>query len=446
MPSRCDQGAVWLSLLVLASTGAAAERAGQQRAPAASPPASPPPVMGAAGAPREDARLARRVREEQVGGPLSEYLEAVADAAQVNLRAKPPFGERRVVALNLDTSLKRLQSALARTYGLTWSASADPAPEYTLYESARDRQGKADALAVVRRRGRERLRARWEQVRKLTFTPREQLAKLAARGDPKAKSLQNPRAVALSRLVFQLPAPVIEQFWSTGRARVNVASLAPPLQQLARESKGTERWVMTLANGQVVHDTSDPVRDGWIVLLPGGTADRPTVWACIRYGRNGGGVDGNLLESVGLMRRPPEERRQEARTRPSRMPNDARFAKPVTLKEPASRKHLEPGERPPGAKPFAAYLKDLAKQISMPIVAECEYKQKDDRWLRGQEWLAADITDRPLHEALDLLCADFEYEWHFEEGALLLRPRLWFAPQAEREYVYPDIRKINAAR
>ncbi len=82
-------------------------------------------------------------------------------------------------------------------------------------------------------------------------------------------------------------------------------------------------------------------------------------------------------------------------------------------------------------------MKDLARQVSLPIIAGCEYKPKDNQWLRKQWWLAADIADKPLAEALDLLCADFEYEWRFHQGVLLLRPQRWYVPPEQRGEMDP---------
>lgn len=99
---------------------------------------------------------------------------------------------------------------------------------------------------------------------------------------------------------------------------------------------------------------------------------------------------------------------------------------------------VEQGERPPKAAPLAVLLQQVAEQVDVPILAECEYEPKKPGWSNRQWWLAADIVDEPLTRALDLLCADFEYEWRFSEGMLLLRPRLWFAQEKERQYVVPE--------
>ena len=45
--------------------------------------------------------------------------------------------------------------------------------------------------------------------------------------------------------------------------------------------------------------------------------------------------------------------------------------------------------------------------------------------------------DQPLHEALDLLCSDFEYEWETVDRTVILRPRLWFLAPEERRPKIP---------
>jgi hypothetical protein len=134
-------------------------------------------------------------------------------------------------------------------------------------------------------------------------------------------------------------------------------------------------------------------------------------------------------------REPPKERRKGLPK--SRYARNSQLQDKVTLREPASRKRLDAGERPPGAKSLATFLKELSKQAEIPILAECEYRPKDVAWLRKQWWLADDIVDRPLYEALDLLCADFEYEWRYQGGIVLLRPRLWYVEPAQRGYAGP---------
>jgi hypothetical protein len=98
----------------------------------------------------------------------------------------------------------------------------------------------------------------------------------------------------------------------------------------------------------------------------------------------------------------------------------------VTLRDVKRSSALDAGERPERAKPLADLLRELASQVNIPILAECDYRPKEADWLRAQWWLAEDIVEEPLTRALDLLCADFEYEWRFEHGALLLRPSRWY--------------------
>src|SRR5207253_2778662 len=97
--------------------------------------------------------------------------------------------------------------------------------------------------------------------------------------------------------------------------------------------------------------------------------------------------------------------------------------------------------RSAGAKALVPLLQDLAKQIPMPVLAATDYRPhpeetpdpaKDGRWLRDEWWLAAPIVDQPLPKALDMLCADFEYEWRFHRGVLQLRHKRWYLPEGEQ--------------
>lgn len=181
------------------------------------------------------------------------------------------------------------------------------------------------------------------------------------------------------------------------------------------------------------------IPQGRLRLQQGGTLDRPTIWGSLRYG--GHGNDFNVLYFEGGVRQPPEERRQRAMATPTKPPSNPVFRQPVTLRDLPRQSSYEPGERPRNARPLLEYLRQLTLQTDLPVVADCEYRSKeqdkDGTWLRQQWWLASDIVDRPLAEALDLLCADFEYEWQFQEGVLLLRSKRWYQDRSERAYVYP---------
>jgi len=263
----------------------------------------------------------------------------------------------------------------------------------------------------------------------MAFLSEGELRRLEASGEQKAKTLRHPATRDASRLAFSLPPKLLAGLWSTGTASSPVGDLPSEVQEYARRAFKGDRSDLS----------GDEVLRGTVRLSFGGTPDRPTVWLRLTDGREGSDV--NLLYAEGWTREPPEERRREARAHPTTPPRDARFRLKVTLRDPAPRGGIQRGDRPPGAKPLAAFLQDLGRQMDIPILAECEHKlPREDpgaRWLRKQWWLAADIVQRPLSEALDLLCADFECEWGFERGFVVVRPRLWFLEPDERGYSYP---------
>jgi hypothetical protein len=370
------------------------------------------------------------VDAQQLGGILSVYLSAITEATDVNHRVRTPFDARPLTALNVDLRLSVLQQSLARTFALTWTASTGPAPEYTLEEKGPDRQARADARGAAQLAGQRRMRARWDAVRQMAFLPPERLKELAAAGETKASSLQDRRHAGIVKTLFQLPGPVLQQFWRTGRAEVPVSQLPSELRSLARDTLIGDR----------TDRPPDTVNRAVLQVGIGGTVDRPTVWTRISADRQG--VDSNILYSEGWTRHPPASRRQAARASPTKPPQDPRLRRKVSLKDIEKRPRAAPGERPAGARPLAEYLKQLATQCpTLVMLAECDYRPKDDAWMRQQWWLAEDIIDAPLHEALDLLCADFEYEWKFAEGALLLRPRLWFLEPDQRSYRLPTFKR-----
>ncbi len=398
-------------------------------APVFRPAAATVVQQGGVSAAAADPRLSRRVSDEQVGGTLGEYLAQLARSAKVEQQVASPFDARALLALKVDTSLRRLHGALARNYRLTWRASAGVEPRYTLSEGASDRLARQSALLAARQRAAERMRARWEEVRALAFLDSADLERAASAGERKGLDLKHPLAQGMARMLFQLPEDPMRQFWATGETRVAVGALPQEVQALARS-----------VARQDLPDPGIVSREGGLTLKIGGTLDRPTVYAEFKYGRDG--VVHNLLYNEGTTRQPPEERRREAEAVPTRPPRDARFKKAVSLRDPAIHQWREsPGERPAKAKPLAELLQDLAGQVDLAIVAECEYRPKDARWLRQQWWLGGELEEVPLSRALDLLCADFEFEWRFLDGFLLFRPRLWFADPEQRVYVWPKFRE-----
>ncbi len=394
-------------------------------------PAGSPSASAVAGSlqPRAAASPAK-VRLDQVGGTLARYLEVLSARTALPHAVAAEFQESDCLILNPEMPVEALRRALASAYQLTWRRDEDPLT-YTLSLSSGDRQRRSTLLSRLRQRANERLRARWEAVRRMAFLGAEELRQLESGGEPIARALSHPVGSALRRLTFQLPDPVLAELWSNGSASVPVSGLSPATQKLAKS--------IAASSGNPSLNLDTVASEGEISLQVGGTLDRLTVGANLQYGTDGFG--GNLLYLEGWARHPPEERRREnAASFSSRSP-DRRLNQLVTLREPASRKRLERGERPPSAKSLAILLVELAAQVELPLVAECEFvPRRADRngaWLNQQWWLAADIVEEPLYRALDLLCSDFEFEWRFEEGVLLLKPRLWFVPPEERGYRTP---------
>jgi len=380
-------------------------------------------------APRSDSRLTTKIHEIQVGGSITEYVNLLNTKTAVSHRAEAPWGDHALLALNLDVSLGDLHRAIARNYQLTWRSSEAEPPEYVLDQSESDRKVREAAELALRRRAQAEMQARWGDVRRLASLPPAQISRLAVAGDGMAQSFTHPLSVAMARMLFQLPEGAMSGFWRTGAAQVRVSSLSPETQELARA-----------VARQDLPDRDLVTRDGQIDLITAGTPDRPTIFARLSYGRDF--VEYNLLYNEGVTRQPPADRRRLALARPSKTPPDQRFKLRISLKD-GPREPSEPGQRPAGAKPLAALLQALAAQVDLPILAECDYKPKDARWLRDQWWLEEDIVKQPLPRALDLLCADFECEWRFHDGFLLLRPRLWFLEPSQRVYSYPKFKRVQ---
>jgi len=380
-------------------------------------------------APAPDPRLARRVTECQASGSLAQYLDRLTRSTGVQHAVKPPFDERPLIALNMDLSLGELHRAIAHDYEATWRSSGNQPPRYTLVESPGNRIARQSALRAARQRGWQQMLARLDQVRRMASLSPDELARLEEAGERFAHALRHPRGAALTRLGLGLPNAAFEQLWKTGDARVEIASLPQALQDLAN------------AAANPLPGSGNTPANGSIRLSIAGRPDRPTIWVAMKYGTQG--FEGNLLYfEGGFARELPKERRQRVEAAPSRAPDDPRFKQKVTLRDPDREKvHDEPGARPPEARPLAPLLEELAKQVKIPIVAECENVAREKPeyrvWVNRQEWLPEDIVDQPLTKALDLLCADFEMEWRFEQGALLLRPRLWYVAPGEREFVVP---------
>jgi hypothetical protein len=377
-----------------------------------------------------DQRVRGPARAEQVGGPLADYLAAVSDLHAVRFGAARPFDKRALTLPRAGQDLPATLTSLARLYHLTWQVGSDGKSEYVLRETPADRRRRARAEQAAKAKALAALQARWEEVRQLAFAPEETLRKRAEQGDAKAKSLlRNPFGRSRSQAAFSLPKPILDEFWRTGSVQVPLSQLSPALRNLVRDPNPSVTSVRRLDGSTV--DPGPPPPDTLRLSL-GGTPQRPTVWMTAMQGFSGREL--NLLYAEGWSREPPEERRKRMTRRGRDYPENHPLRKLVTLREPASRRSLERGERPRGARPLAEFVQQLAAQGSVTIAAECDYQPRNASWLGQQWWLAADIVKEPLHRALDLLCSDFEYEWEYVDGVILLRPEAWYLEPAEREY------------
>jgi len=387
-----------------------------------------------------DTRLLQRIdasqQEMRQGETLDEYLRWLSKNTKVDHQVNVPFDQDPIVVLNSSMSLGRLHRALASTYHLTWRTANGITPSYTLQMSRSDKQARANVRSGAALRARQIMNARLDHVRQLAFLPKDRLQQAASNGDKHAGSFLHPRTGAMAKLVFQLPASMWQQLQQGKAPVISVASLSPDLQDLAKQAAGTTR--VTTSNGENYRTCDLVVPQGRIRLQMGGTLDRPTIWGSMRYGSHGN--DFNVLYFEGGVRQPPEDRRKQAAALRSKRPSATAFQQKVTLRDVPRQGYYEPGERPKGGRPLLEYLRQLAAQTDLPIVADCDYKSKeqdrDSMWLRQQWWLASDIVDRPLAEALDLLCADFEYEWQFQDGVLLLWQKRWYQERSDRAYVY----------
>lgn len=366
---------------------------------------------------------------------LAKYLLAVSEQSGVRHAAREPFEKRALLAANSTRPLARFHSASERLYQLTWQRESDGSR--LLAEDKEDRKQRAEALSRARVRGLQRLRSRWEHVRRLSALPTRDLEARAASGDQKAKTLLHPRGLAMTRLALRACAGKLEPIWARGSLSLPIRSLSREEQALAQEGIGNFKWSFRGPDGAQGSFGPEWILKGTLDLALGGTLDRPTIWACLRPQSGRGGSFRNLLDQEAMSREPPMERRNALREKKPKPPEDVRLRRRLSLRDPALARRRTPGERPPGAKTPAEVLRELAIQTGMPLFAECEYRPREGGWRGAQWWMAADIIDQPLHEALDLICADFEMAWEFVDDTLLIRPRLWFLEPKDRRYRFP---------
>lgn len=371
------------------------------------------------------------------GLTLESYSQKITKASRQEHRVEKSLVSRPIAAWNVRGSLEDLHHATGWVYGATWQQRRQDA-DWLLAVTRADRDRRRTARAAAERRGRLALQRKIDDTRaQLGLIPGKQSSSQRA-------SFYHPRASNLSKLVLSLPAPIWNRFGQTGSAQVRMRDLPPRLQQFGQASKmvGSSRLFYGDRFGRRIEAKPKGPDDGWLRIMMGGSLESPTILA--RFDHSGGAFAGNILDEIGVFREAPEERRK--RRKKSRRPEDSRFSMLVTLRDHPRPRALERGERPPNAKPPAVHLSDLARQVKMPIIAECEYKQGNAAWLREQWWLGADIVRLPLTEALDLICSDFELEWSFESGILRLRPRDWYLEPAERGYRFRSQKEWSALR
>lgn len=383
------------------------------------------------------ASAGERLRIATVRGlTLGSYTRKLTRASRQDHRVEKSLDSRALSAWNVRGSLAELHRATGWVYGATWQQR--PEDDWLLTVTRADRERRRTARAAAERRGRLALQRKINEHRvQLGLAP----------GKPPAnprRSLYHPRASNIVKLVLSLPAPVWNRLHQTGSAQVMMRDLPPPLQQFGQASKmiGSQRLFYGDRFGRRIEAKPGGPDDGWLRLMMGGSLENPTILA--QFDHSGGAFSSNILDSVGIFREPPEERRK--RRKKSATPDDPRFKKVVSLRDGPYPRTLEPGERPPKAKPLALLLTELARQMKMPIIAECEYRPGDQAWLRKQWWLGGDIVSRPPAEALDLICSDFECEWSFESGFVRLRPRDWYLDPADRGYRFPTDKEWSTLR
>lgn len=375
--------------------------------------------LAAAAAPPErvviaDRRLDQQVEVSQPFGTLSGYLKAVSAKSSVPHQVKPPHGDRALVALGPPISLRELQKAMARDLMLSWERKG---ASYHLSESARDRKLRRDAWEKKHASALTAMVARFRHKASLINLSDEELARRAAARDPFAHLARQDRArhrgsvADKVRFITSLPQGVLEKAFAGAVVDVRY-------NQLSRENQARFMQVTRGFVGRPLRQHEIP-EHGAMRLFLSGTWSRPELQVKFRFDKGGGGVTTLTATSVDP---DPADRRLGMQW--ARVPEHPEFKKKITLTDTGRPKggYFSGGERPPNALPMQPLLKQLSEQVNLPIIAECDYKLKDPLWLAKQWWMLKQIKDEPLSRALDLLCADFEYEWEFREGVLLLRP------------------------
>ncbi len=370
-------------------------------------------------------------------GPCSALAPSLAQEAGVPLALSTSLQNVRLSVLGKSSTLRAVLGGLQWSTAATWTTRGS-ASDYRLELTERDRTAAANARRRSESRGLARLRARWDQVRQWANLDERGLDQLAKVEPGMASCLRHPKSAAALRLAVGLPAGVWQKLWASGVVRFTVRALPESLHG----------EVQTWAAPYQAAGVREQSLSGAMKLQIAGPPSRPTVWQSIEFGN--GGSDTNLCYAEGWVRQSPASRRAAALANPSAVPNDPLFKARVSLRDPQGAASAQSGERPPDALPLLPLVEQLAKQLDVPVVVQCDYRPRpeevkggksnprlDRGWLRDQWWLGEAIREVPLARALDLLCADFEYEWSFRRGVVCLRHSRWYLPEEWRMHGRP---------
>jgi len=378
--------------------------------------------------PRFRVAVARGVRNST----LRATVASVAERGRVALSLAEILAEERYSLAGPARPLRDVLAALAWAPGATWLAPggsplrlARTRADGTRLEAERARKAREGRLALERR---------WAQVEQWVHLDEAGLRQLARTEPGMAGVLAHRRARAAMRLAFSLPAPFRPMLGAQDVRQGALADLPPEGQRLVAE--------VMLGSGRRDFDLQSFLREGRFQMQVAGPPDRLTVWLDI--GTPGPKVSTNLLYAEGWTRQPPAERRAVALAKPTPA-RTALLRRKVTLRDPQGPRSATIAERPEGALPLLPLVEELAAAAGAAFVVQTDFHPRPEdeaarkvdpravrRWLGAQWWLGEPIVDQPLALALDLLCADFEYEWTTRGEVIALRHRRWYLPEEER--------------
>lgn len=378
--------------------------------------AAPPPRT-----PVPDTHLDQRVDMAQPHGLLGDLLKELSTQTGVQHQAKPPHSGNALVVFNARLSLRALHKALARTMLLSWQRKSS---SYIFSESGRDRALRRDEWLRAEEEGRQAILRRIQHRAALSQMQQSDLEKQAAAGDEFAVLEMRDRkhhgggSSLVRQFVLSLPDGMLQKALMGGVADLKYSDMPPGLQRQFDAIVLSRRKRVRKAGGPVGLDGAQ--EHGAIRLHLAGTWSRPELQLGARFDQTGGIVAS--LTSTSLAP-DPADRRLAMKWSPE--PRHPEFRKTILIRDTGrpAKQFFEGGQRPPGALPLQPLLEQLSRQISLPILAECDFKPGKPEWLRDQWWLVETIQDEPLSRALDLLCSDFEFKWELRDGAILMRPK-----------------------